>query len=221
MTKREGANVSASVLKRDQGMIRAFLRYSAIRKGKYVGLWRRFGKPSLEDWTEYLRRHGGFQKIGNDCAINPAVVFTDPYLTSIGSNVWIAGGWLGGHDGSINTINRAYGTKFDSVGPILIEDNVFIGVGTHVLPGTRIGSNTIIGAGSVVSGTIEGNSVYAGVPARRIRSMDEHLARLEQRNASYPWRGLIESRKGGFDAEIEPELRRQRVAFFFGERSSG
>lgn len=196
-----------------------FLRTRALEKGQYVRLWRRFGSPSLEDWTEYLRRHGGFHKIGDNCAINPAAVFTDPYLTSIGSNVRIAGGWFSGHDGSINMINRAYGTKFDSVGPIVINDNVFIGVGTYVLLGTEIGSNTIIGAGSVVSGKLEGNAVYAGVPARKIRSMDEHIASLERRNATYPWKPLIERRSGGFDAAMEPALKKQRKAFFFGDKT--
>ena len=193
------------------------LKNQALKNGKYVQLWRKLDKPSLEDWTEYLRRHGGFHKIGENCAINPAAVFTNPYLTSIGSNVRIAGGWFSGHDGSVNMINRAYGKKFDAVGPIIIGDNVFVGVGTFVLPNTRIASNTIIGAGSVVSGTFEGNAVYAGVPARKIRSMDQHLAALEKTNASYPWRSLIESQTGGFDPVMEPELRKQRKEFFFNQ----
>lgn len=194
-----------------------FLRKSALKNGRRASAWRRFGNPSLEDWTEYLRRHGGFRKIGENCAINPSVVFTDPHMTEIGSNVRIAGGLVTGHDGSVNMVNRAVNAKFDSVGPIIIADNVFVGVGCILLPGTRIGSNTIIGAGSIVSGTISGDGVYVGNPLRRIRSMSEHVESLKKRNAAYPWRDLIENRNGDFDPEIEPELRKRRISFFFLE----
>lgn len=44
--------------------------------------------------------------------------------------------------------------------------------------GAEIGDNVIIGAGSVVSGKIESNSVYAGNPAKRICSLEEHYQKL-------------------------------------------
>ena len=199
--------------------IRRFLKARALDRGQYVSLWKRLGRPSPEEWTGYLIRHGGFQSIGQHCWINPAAIFTDPYLTSIGNNVRIAGGWFGGHDGSINMLNRAFGTKFDSVAPLRIGDNVFVGVGCHVLPGAVIGNNSIVGAGSVVTGHLKGDAVYAGVPARKIRSMQDHLAFLQQRTDSYPWQYLIETRVGGFDSTMEPELKRQRVRYFFGGKS--
>lgn len=198
-----------------RGLLLSFLRRSAIKKGRYRSLWKRFGKPSLDDWTDYLKLNGGFQKIGENCAINPATIFTDPHLISLGSNVRIAGGIFFGHDGSVNMINRAFNKNYDAVGPIIVADNVFIGVGCIVLPGANIGKNTIIGAGSVVSGRVEGNGVYSGNPLRLIRSIDEHLMILERRNANYPWRSLIEAREGAYDPAIEPELRLARVAHFF------
>lgn len=51
-----------------------------------------------------------------------------------------------------------------------IGNNVFIGVNTTVLPNTTIEDNVIIGAGSVVKGVCEANSVYAGLPAKKISS---------------------------------------------------
>jgi acetyltransferase-like isoleucine patch superfamily enzyme len=196
-------------------LIIKYLRTSSIERGKHVRLWRKFGSPSLDDWTEYVRRHGGLHEIGDNCAINPSVVFTDPYITQIGSNVRIAGGIIMGHDGSINMINRYHNSKFDAIGPVIISDNVFIGIGCIILAGAKIGANTIIGAGSVVSGRIEGDGVYAGNPLRRIRSMDEHIEKLAKRNANYPWRAMIEAREGGYDPVIEPELKRQRIGHFF------
>lgn len=196
-------------------IVNRHLQKSAIKNGTRVGLWRRFGNPSLEEWSEYLRRHGGFQSFGEHCAINPSVLFTDPHMTSIGSNVRIAGGKVFGHDGSVNMLNRAFNLKLDSVAPVLIADNVFIGVESIILPGAHIGPNTIIGSGSVIAGKVEGGAVYAGNPLRLIRSMDEHLSIMKKRNAGYPWRNIIEAREGGFNPELEPELRRQRIKYFF------
>lgn len=60
---------------------------------------------------------------------------------------------------------------FDDVKPIVIHDNVWIGAGAHLLPGTEIGENSIVAAGSVVSGTVAPNTVVAGNPARRISTL--------------------------------------------------
>ena len=57
-----------------------------------------------------------------------------------------------------------------STGHTIIEDNVFIGVNSVVLPGVRIGENSIIGAGSIVVKDIPKNSVAAGNPAQVIRT---------------------------------------------------
>ena len=68
--------------------------------------------------------------------------------------------------------------------PVQIMDNVFIGWGATILPGTTIGENTIIGAGAIVSGNIEPNSVYAGNPARKLMSIEEFYdKRIERQEA--------------------------------------
>ena len=59
-------------------------------------------------------------------------------------------------------------------GKIEIKDNCFIGANSTILPNVTIGPNSIVGAGSLVRSNIEPNSVYAGVPARRICSLDEY-----------------------------------------------
>ena len=55
--------------------------------------------------------------------------------------------------------------------PITIEDNVWIGGGTIVLPGITIGRNSVIGAGSVVTKSIPTYSVAVGNPCRVIRDL--------------------------------------------------
>ena len=192
------------------------LRKRAIEDGRNVFLWRRFGRPSAEEWAAFLRNHGGFHAIGNDCFILPDTVFTDPAYTSIGTNVRIAGAWISGHDGSINMLSKAYGEKLDAVGPVVIKDDVFIGRGATILPGVTIGPRVIVGAGAVVSKDVPPNSVVAGNPARFVRTLDEHVARIRQRTGTYPWRDLIEQREGGYDPAIEPELKRRRIEHFFG-----
>ena len=52
---------------------------------------------------------------------------------------------------------------------------MFIGSGTHILYGTKIGSNVIIGTCSVVTNDIPDNSVVAGVPARVIGAFDDYV----------------------------------------------
>lgn len=57
--------------------------------------------------------------------------------------------------------------------PIIIEDNVWIGANVTVLPGITVGTHSVIGAGSVVTKNVESFCVYAGIPARKIRSLKE------------------------------------------------
>lgn len=53
--------------------------------------------------------------------------------------------------------------------PIIIEDRVFIGAGSTILKGVRVGENSVIGAGSVVVKDVPANEVWAGNPARFIK----------------------------------------------------
>lgn len=55
-----------------------------------------------------------------------------------------------------------------------VHDNVLIGMGAIVMDGAEVHSNTIIAAGAVVlEGTVcEANSVYAGVPAKKVKTID-------------------------------------------------
>lgn len=54
--------------------------------------------------------------------------------------------------------------------PVTIKDGSDLGVGTIVLPGVTIGEGAIVGAGSVVTSDVPDYEVWAGVPARRLRS---------------------------------------------------
>ncbi len=56
---------------------------------------------------------------------------------------------------------------------INIEDKVFVGMGCTIVTGMHtVGENSIIGAGAVVLKDVDKNSVYAGVPAKKIRDIN-------------------------------------------------
>lgn len=58
-----------------------------------------------------------------------------------------------------------------------IHDNVLIGMGAIVMDNTVVNSNTIIAAGAVVlEGTVcEPGSIYAGVPAKKVKAISQEL----------------------------------------------
>ena len=66
-----------------------------------------------------------------------------------------------------------YGKKVTDVKitqDIIINNNVFIGANCTILPGTVINNNVVVGAGAVINGILETNSIYAGIPCKKIRS---------------------------------------------------
>ena len=60
-----------------------------------------------------------------------------------------------------------------SSGNIVIEDDVWLGYGVIVLDGVHIGSDAVVGAGSVVTHDIPANSIAVGNPARVVKSRTE------------------------------------------------
>ena len=68
--------------------------------------------------------------------------------------------------------SRLRSTGAESARPISIGSRVWIGGGAIVLPGVRIGDDTTIGAGSVVTRDVPAGVLAAGNPARVIRKLD-------------------------------------------------
>lgn len=56
--------------------------------------------------------------------------------------------------------------------PVIIGDNVWIGMGAVILPGVTIGANAVVGAGAVVTRDVPPATVVAGNPARPVRTID-------------------------------------------------
>lgn len=56
---------------------------------------------------------------------------------------------------------------------IIIEDDVWIGAGVTILPGVKVGTCSVIGAGAVVINDVEPYSIYIGIPARKLRCLEK------------------------------------------------
>lgn len=197
------------------GMVRRLVRDRAMRTGKGLGLFKRLCRPSAAEYTEYLRRHGGFVSIGERCSILLSTVFTDPAYVRIGNNVHFATCSIIGHDGSAGMLEAARGVPLDGTGKIDIRDNVFIGHEAIILPGVTIGPDAIVAAGAVVTRDVPPGTVVGGVPARVMSTIDEVFSRRRAETAALPWADLIGQRQAYFDPALERRLVAARRAYFF------
>jgi sugar O-acyltransferase (sialic acid O-acetyltransferase NeuD family) len=90
---------------------------------------------------------------------------------TIGGHVVIGAGAIVSHDCVIDDFaTLAPGVML--AGNVRIERGAELGIGASVRPRQEIGAGALVGAGSVVVGDVSANSVWAGVPAARIREME-------------------------------------------------
>lgn len=111
-------------------------------------------------------------KIGDNCVFQNEVIidYSHYWLIEIGNNVTLAPRvHILAHDASTKRV-----LGYTKLGRTKIEDNVFIGAGSIILPGVTIGENSIVGAGSVVTKEVPANSVAVGNPAHVIGMVDDY-----------------------------------------------
>ena len=136
-----------------------------------------------------LLREYGMQIEGNPIYISSKCWFdgTDYSLITIGDQVVISS-YVSVliHDFSIARVRDALAGKsvrpeVAIVKPIRIGRNSFVGRGALLMPGTDIGENCIVGAGSVVRGKIPDNSIVIGNPAKIVgNSLEWGERKLEE-----------------------------------------
>jgi acetyltransferase-like isoleucine patch superfamily enzyme len=118
---------------------------------------------------------GDFVKIESNCYI--------PTDAIIGSRVFLGPGVVLTNDRYPLKLRDTYQPE----GPF-IEDGVTLGAGVVVCPGVRIGEDTFVAAGAVVTKDIPPKSMVAGVPGRIERLPDK----LQEKNIALSWRKYLD-----------------------------
>ncbi|NEW60760.1 acyltransferase [Sulfurovum sp. bin170] len=114
-------------------------------------------------------------QFGKNCNFHTIDFGSEPYLIKMGDNVRTAAHVSFITHTGLGPLRNIYPelSNADFIAPIIIGNNVQIGSGVTILANTTIGDNVIIGAGSVVQKEVKSNSIYAGIPAKYICSLDE------------------------------------------------
>jgi acetyltransferase-like isoleucine patch superfamily enzyme len=142
------------------------------------GLCHKVALARYDEFTiaEYLRARG--TQIGDDCRIMIRSFGPEPYLVRIGNHCTIAPAVaFSTHDGG-GWIFSDESPSLQEFGRIDILDNCFIGMCAVILPGVRIGPNSVVGAGAIVTKDVPPGIVVAGCPAVPICTIDEYRAKL-------------------------------------------
>lgn len=108
--------------------------------------------------------------IGERCVIGARCTITAHESIEIGDDVWF------GQDVFVCDASHGYQDPAAPIGrqlgehqPVSIGSGTWVGHGAIILPGSRIGRNVVVAAGSVVRGLVEDHAVVGGSPARVLR----------------------------------------------------
>lgn len=170
---------------RPQWWIRIFMPFY-IKRGKGSVIYRsvrkdivpfnifELGKRSVIEDYSVINNAVGNLLIGNNTRVGIGNTIIGPVTISdnvnIGQNVTISGLNHNYEDPCKTISEQGVGTS-----PIKIENDVWIGANSVVLPGIQIGNHCVIGAGSVITKDIPPYSVVVGNPARIIKRYDMNL----------------------------------------------
>ena len=111
-------------------------------------------------------------RIGEATFINHGAYLMDAGKITVGSHCFI-GPNCGMYTAIHAMLPEERNRGIERAKPIVLGDNVWLGGDVTILPGVTIGSNTVIGAGSVVTKDIPSGVVAAGNPCRVMREMTQ------------------------------------------------
>ena len=131
-----------------------------------------FGRAGKDAWVESNFRcdYGTQISVGDYVFINYDCIFLDIAPITIGNRVMF------GPKVCVYTVNHPLtpevrNTDLEYGRPVTIEDNVWIGGNTVILPGVTIGEGAVIAAGSIVNRDIPPRVIAGGNPCRVIRPL--------------------------------------------------
>lgn len=170
-----GVKIESSFV--SKGLIKVFV----TRKGK-VTIGKNFKVNSGPNHNIIGRQQkltlwvDGELTIGDNVGISSTAIICQEKIT-IGNNVTIGGNTViydtDFHSLDHNIRGTVNDRKNTNRKPVQLDDNVFIGAHTTILKGVTIGKNSIVGACSVVTKNIPENEIWAGNPARFIKSLNK------------------------------------------------
>lgn len=160
--------------------------------------------------TKLLKRLGIFAGFGENCLYGTRNIPEEPYMVKIHNNVLITPETMFlTHDIIPEMLARklkaAPGELFPEyhMDTIEIFDNVFIGSGSIIMNGVKIGPNAVVAAGSVVTKDVPEGTIVGGSPARVIGSLDD----------------LIEKRKKMKGRPIDRDPLSAIMKYYWGEKA--
>ena len=119
-------------------------------------------------FTPFYTNFGRFIHLGKRVFVNHACTFLDLGGITIEDDVMIGPKVnLISEDHPVDPATR----KHLTCRPVRIRRNAWIGAGATILPGVTIGENAVVAAGAVVTQDVPDNTVYAGVPAKLVKSL--------------------------------------------------
>lgn len=138
------------------------------------------GEVTLDDRVQLLRDtivqtgDGGAVRIGARTCIQPRCQLS-AYVADIriGSEVNIAPNCaFYPYDHGIEPDRTIWSQPLSSRGPIVVEDDAWLGFGVIVLSGVTIGRGAVVGAGSVVTRDVPAGAIALGSPARVVKQRE-------------------------------------------------
>lgn len=143
----------------------------------------RYVNRSNSSRISYLKKCGAVIGEGTKLLCSTSAFGTEPYLITVGADTLFSSGVsLLTHDGGVKVLNDLKiisDEKMDKMGRIKIGSHCFIGIDCKIMPGVTIGDYCVIGAGAVVTKDVPSRTVVAGVPARRVCSIEEYAERAK------------------------------------------
>jgi maltose O-acetyltransferase len=145
--------------------------FNAVRCALLRVILPRFGATNEIDGGVYIG-DGSDVSIGSRCQINRGCRLNRVEIgdcVMIAPDVIVVGQLHGADRTDIPMVDQGRYTKE----PTVVEDDVWLGARAVVMPGIRIGTGAIVGAGAVVTRDVAPYSVVGGVPARQLKTRDQ------------------------------------------------
>lgn len=156
-----------------------------LLKELLVKLWF-FLLPLQSQRSRFLRKHDILDACGENVFFQPRKLPADPKCIRLHNNVFVAADVrFVCHDVIFLMLRNMDSDRHcEHLGCIEVMDNCFLGQGSTILSGVRIGPNAVIAAGSVVTHDVPEGTVVAGVPARVIGSFRDLVEKQNRESAS-------------------------------------